>query len=175
MRKVLTLLTLAAALVAAAVPARGAMPAFAGYFAGTWTCTTAAGAHVMKTYGASETGNELLLFNTYVTSSGRVQLISDAYAQHGDTVSDISHALGSSAIYVGTSPGFVGDRLVFTGTMTTANAVIYELATIVRSDATHFKRTFENARSADGPFTTVSSEDCTRVAAAPVPSPPAHP
>ncbi len=32
------------------------VPAFADYFSGTWTCTTATGAHVMKAYSASEFG-----------------------------------------------------------------------------------------------------------------------
>lgn len=166
----------AAALSAAlALPAAAAMPSFAGYFSGTWTCTSGIASHVTKTFGASGLGNELLLFNPYVDAKGFVHLISEVYAQHGDTVSAIAHPLESSAIYVGTSKGFEGDTLAFTGTLTTANAVIYQHETYTRIDDTHFTRTFEVARSADGPFSAVSTEQCARVSGAPVPSsPPRH-
>lgn len=170
----------AAIIVAAAAlsaPARAALPSFAGYFAGSWTCTTGIGGRVVKTYGAGPAANELLLFNPYVDARGFVHLITETYAQHGATVSAISGALGSTAVSVASGSGFSGDKLVFTGTLTAPNAIIYQRETYTRVDETHFTRTFERGRTADGPYQSVSSESCTRVAAAPVPtpSPPLHP
>jgi hypothetical protein len=161
---------LLAALVVSASPARAAIPSIAEYFSGTWTCTTAAGAHVMKAYGGSEFGLDFVLYNSYVTADGHVALIVERYSQHGPAVSEISQAVGGSFVYVGTSPGFVGDRLVFNGTLTTLNTTIYQRSTVTRTDASHFSRTFENAATADGPYRLSSSETCLRVAPAPVPT-----
>jgi hypothetical protein len=154
-----------------ATPARAAIPDFASYFAGTWTCTSDAGAHIVKTYGASENGTAFALFNSYVTASGNAAAIIEHFSQHGSTVTVVSQPVGSSAVFVGTGTGFTGDRLAITGMLTTSNVILYQHETYTRTDAAHFTRAFESARSPDGPYLPVSSEQCSRVAAAPVPTP----
>ncbi len=85
-----------------------------------------------------------MLYNSYVTADGYASVITERYSQHGSSVSVISQAAGGTSVYVGTSPGFVGDTLVFNGTLTTPNVIIVQRSTLTRTDATHFARTFEN-------------------------------
>jgi hypothetical protein len=160
-------------LLAAGRPAGADMPSFAGYFSGTWVCSSEAESHIVKAYGSAPTLNALELLNTYVSKAGFAFGITEYYAQHGDTATVLSQ-LAPGIAFLGTSPGFAGDNLVFTGTVTAPSAVRFQRMTYKRADQNHFTRTIEDAATSAGQMTVVSTENCTRSSTAPVPTPTPH-
>jgi hypothetical protein len=158
------------ALALSSPPARADMPSFASYLSGTWTCTSQAGSNIVKVYGASSAVDSLDLWNSYVTSRGFAASITEHYTQQGAAVTVVAQ-LAPGATYVASSPGFMGDKLVFSGTQTFPQGMRFERMTYTRTDPNHFTRVFEGGPSADGPLTVLSSEVCTRLSSAPVPTP----
>ena len=153
---------------ALAAGASADMPSFSGRLAGTWTCVSQTGTHITKSYGASGTG-ELVLFNSFVSANGYALLITERYSQTGATVTDVSTA--DTSAFVGTSPGMDGNSLVFTGLHGTPKGSEYQKMTYTFTDSDHFTRTFASAATAQDLPKIVSSENCTRASAAPLPTP----
>jgi hypothetical protein len=151
-------------------PAAAALPSFAGTLNGTWTCTSAAGSNIVLVFAPSPSGDALDLRNSFVTSGGYTANFTEHYTQQGDTVT-LSAEFAPGADFLGTSPGFVGRQLVFTGTLKLPNDTKFQRITYALTDADHFSRVFEAGPSAGGPFFVISSESCTHAANATPPNP----
>lgn len=153
-------------------PARADIPTFAAYFAGTWTCVTHQGSHVVKAFGAAGNGKTMILVNTFTTSNGYTGEFYDRYTQDGSTANVVEQVLTAPGfVFLASSPGFQDNKLVFSGTETGPQGTEFERMTYTRTDENHFTRTFESGASSSGPLTTSSVEDCVRVSSAPIPTP----
>ncbi len=165
---------LLAGCIAASSPADAAMPAFATYFNGTWSCTSQLNSSIVKVYGSAPRADALVLINVYDTADGYTQLFNETYTEKNGTVTVISEQPLSGNVFVATSPGFDGNNLIFTGTISGISGPLFERMTYARTDQDHFTRTFVVGRDANQ--TQVSSQEtCTRISAKPVPSPAPRP
>jgi hypothetical protein len=162
----------ALAVALALVPADAAVPPFATYFSGTWTCTSTGGSTIVKVYGADAGADAMILHNVYDSPTGYINEITESYASNAHDSTVIAE-LSPELAYMATSPGFVNDQLVFDGTATSPSGSRFQRMTYTRTDNDHFTRVFEYGPSptAKSPLTTFSTESCTRSAKAPVPSP----
>jgi hypothetical protein len=165
---------LVASCIAATVPSEAAMPTFASYFSGTWSCTSQIGSSIVKVYGSAPHADALVLINVYDTADGYTQLFNETYTEKDRTATVISEQPLSGSVFVATSPGFDGNNLIFTGTISGVAGPLFERMTYARTDQDHFSRTFVVGQDANR-ARTVSVETCTRLAAKPVPSPPPKP
>jgi hypothetical protein len=156
--------------IAAAAPSEAAMPSFASYFSGSWSCTSQLGSTIVKVYGSAPRADALVLINVYDTVDGYSQLFNETYTEKSGTATVISEQPLSGNIYVATSPGFTGNSLVFNGTISGIVGPFFQRMTYTRTDADHFTRTFEVGQDAKS-VRTNSTESCTRIAAKPVPTP----
>jgi hypothetical protein len=155
--------------------ATGAPPAIASDFLGTWTCTSKRNAVVVNAFGRNVfNGPVMVQLGAYVAVDKSLWATSAIFSQRGP-VTTITDEF-ANRLFVGTSRGWDGNRLVFNGTsnaqqmMDPAPALtsqpLFERLTFERSDAQHFTRVYETETSTDGPWTTRSADSCARIAAA---------
>jgi hypothetical protein len=156
-------------------------PSLSAYFLGTWSCRSALNSVVVKAYGLNPDGTQLILWNSYVTTSRELAASRQTYTDDGSALTVVDPFGGR--VFTGTSTGWNVDTLTFVGpvVITPATSVpapsvgpISQRMTYTRTDNDHFTRSFETAPIATGPWAAVSHESCTRIAA-PLSAPTGYP
>jgi hypothetical protein len=142
------------------------------YFGGTWACRSTTGTHGVRVYGLIEDGNQLGMVNPFVTPGLQFGRSAETYAQgdHGITLTENS----GSSTFAASSAGWNGDTLTFLGTVVNGTLTTQRRDTYRRSDLENFTVTYEQAATADGPWTTSAEVTCRRVdvtTTAPTPAP----
>ena len=140
-------------------------PAMAAYFTGTWTCDSNVKSQVVKAFGEPDgQPNALRLANAFVTPNGFVSggrdLFYDLPGRPGTTTMNAGDENGVS--FSGTSRGWSGEELVFSGERYERGSRVPERVTFTRRDTNRFERRFEVRPDASAPWRTTLAENCTR-------------
>jgi TonB family protein len=154
--------------------ATGPPPAIAADFLGTWYCTSERNSVVVNAFGRNAfNGPVLVLLGAYVATDRAVFATEELFSERAG-ITTVSDAF-AGRLFVGTSRGWQGNRLVFDGESSmqqttdppaASGAPLFERLTIMRTDPQHFTRTYETRGSEQQPWTTTSSGSCSRIAAA---------
>jgi|GEM_PF-1943044 len=138
-------------------------------FAGTWNCVTAAGSQVVDTFTTATNGDVLLhqaWMKAHPASSGTWdQTFTYAIAPGLWTVS----VVGSNGWrFSGTSPGFVGNAILFTGIQNQGSARVLVRERFTADSANRFEHVWERSSGASNATWEPSSyADCKRTPVTP--------
>jgi hypothetical protein len=153
-------------------PSQPTKPAFSAYFRGVWQCQAESRPPVMRLYVqrlASKDNSDGDFFVMHAVRqlspgfSAADAVDEEHYVRYRDRTERARLTDPTGFPFDGTA-AIIGDKLTFEAKSTAPRPVLRRL-TYARMDAEHYTRVFESELIADGPWTTLSSEQCVRAAA----------
>ena len=151
---------------AAPIPA-----AVSNYFVGTWSCSSERNNRIVMAFGLGTNGTTLILYGAFVTPQRQIEPTGQVYAVADNVIRATSRFEGRTSIL--TSPGWAGERIVFTGIVGAAQnpappakgtpGTTLERMTYQRIDQDHFVHTYEDALDDNSSWVTTSRTQCARI------------